>query len=210
MTSCSLFAYFLLEAGQLDPGLADAREHALRVLLSYADHSWDPVTREYHGELAPGGAVVLAEPGAHAAAPAGNPWSCSYGDSGLARFGRIAAYAARTEGDARCREVAERCAAILRRTPLPAAFTPEEIGFGIHLALDLYDLEHDRAQLDEADRLARIAVEKLWTGALFRRLPGDRFYEAKLGAGDLAAALLRLSLRLRGEPDPEGCGGWSF
>ncbi len=50
----------------------------------------------------------------------------------------------------------------------------------------------------------------LWANGLFRRQPGDPFYEAKVGAGELASALLRLNLRLRPERKELAECDWTF
>jgi hypothetical protein len=45
---------------------------------------------------------------------------------------------------------------------------------------------------------------------LFVREAGDRYYEAKSGAGDLLAGLLRLDLRLHPKRQDPGLYDWSF
>lgn len=215
MTSSPLFTYFLLKSAHVDPAYATARDHALTMLKAFEHLSWDPSTKSYREVFNPdGSAHVETDPKKipKAGDPGPSPWSIGYGSSGsgLLRFGRALAYAARTEKDETCRDAAVRVAAILQRSPLPAIFTAEEIGFGIHLNLDVYGLTTDKAYLAEAGRLAKIAFEKLSYRGMFRAAPGAGFYEAKLGAGDLASALLRLSLRLDNKPDPEGAHDWSF
>lgn len=210
MTSFTTHSYFLLKAGQIDPTNAAAREHAMIMLKAFAKYSWDEQAGTYRDAVNGDGTPNVEPDPKKLAAKSTNPWSCTYGNAGLLRFGRIAAYASRTENDAECLLIARRCAAILKATPLPQAFTPEEVGFGIHLNLDLFDQTGEKTYVTEASNLARIAVEKLWSDGLFRRVPGDRFYESKVGPGDLASALLRLSLRLDSRPQPDGVYDWSF
>jgi len=203
MGGTSLLSYWLLKASQLDPTNTAARDHALTMLKAFDHYGWDPATKTYRETLQTDGKPVDK---------ALNPWTFAYGTRGssLLRFGRVAAYAARTVKDPACREMAVRSGTVMRAVPVPEKFTPEEIGFAIHLQLDVFDLTDDPSSLAEADRLARLAIDKLWAGGLFRRLPGDRFYESKLGPGDLASALLRLSLRQEGKADPAGVYDWSF
>jgi len=184
------------------------RERALTMLKAVAKHTWDDGTKSYRESVNTDGTPV-----AGAKAGASNPWVFAYGSggSGLLRFGRIAAYVAATEKDAQCLEMARRAHAAVAAFPVPEKFTPEEIGFAIALSLDVYDLTNEPACLEQAKRYADLALDKLVApSGLFRRLPGDRYYEAKLGAGDLAAALLRLHLRVNPEAKDVGAHDWSF
>ncbi|HVX87174.1 MAG TPA: hypothetical protein VH253_20485 [Phycisphaerae bacterium] len=204
----SMLCYYLLKTARMDPANGAAREHALAMLKALDHYHWDPAKNIYRYWVRTDGTpVATAETAKEEAA---NPWTFSYGEGMIPRYGRIMAYAARTEKDDTCRAAAIRVAGLLKAAELPASFTPEEIGFGIQLNLDLYELTAERGYLEEADRLGKIAVEKLYANGLIRRGPGEKFYEAKVGPGDLAAGLLRLSLRLEGKPDPEGIYDWSF
>ncbi len=204
----SLLCYFLLKTAHIDPSDSDARDHAMAMLKAVDHYHWDSATGHYREWVRTDGTpVVSAETEKYAAA---NPWGFSYGGGLIPCYGRIMAYAARTEKDATCRAAAIRVASILGAAPLPESFTPEEIGFGIQLNLDLYELTSEQPYLDDANRLGKIAVEKLYANGLFRRGPGEKYYEAKVGPGDLAEGLLRLSLRLDGKPDPAGIDDWSF
>ena len=203
MGSISHLSYWLLKTASLDPTNTAARDHALTMLKAFARYAWDAETKSYYQSVKTDGTPIKQR--------AVDPWKFAYGGgSSLITFGRVTAFAARTENDADLREAAIRAVNIVNAAPLPEVFTPQEIGFGIHLNLDVYGLTGDKAYLAQADRLGKIAVEKLWANGLFRRTPGDKFYEAKVGPGDLASALLRLSLRLEGKPDPAGIYDWSF
>ncbi|MCX7047633.1 MAG: hypothetical protein NTX50_19380 [Candidatus Sumerlaeota bacterium] len=219
INSVPIFAYFLLKAGYADPGATALREHALAVLKAYLKYSGDPEAKTYRKKLNLDGtpyseitSQTINAPKSGGKKVQENPWTIGYGSesSGLLRLGRIAAYVARTEKDKECLDAAARVAGILKSASLPENFTPEEIGFGIHLNLDLYGLTNDKACLAEADRLAKIAVEKLFKNGLIQSIPASNIYEAKSGAGDLASSLLRLSLRLSAKPDPAGVYDWSF
>lgn len=204
----SMLCYYLLKTAHIDPSNGEARDHALAMLQALDHYHWDAATNTYREWVRPDGTPVITPETKKAAAA--NPWTFSYGEGMIPRYGRIMAYAARTEKDDTCRTAAIRVVGLLKAAPLPESFTPEEIGFGIQLNLDVYDLTGEKAYLEEAERLAKIAVEKLFAHGLIRRGPGEKFYEAKVGPGDLAAGLLRLSLRLDGKPDPAGIYDWSF
>jgi hypothetical protein len=204
----SLLSYFLLKGYHADPEQRDARDHALVMLRALDRYAWDSAARRYREWLTTDGAPPK---GMSANDITPNPWVFAYcSGSSLLRFGRVAAFVARTEKDGECLAMARRAAAVMQVYPVPDKFTPEEAGFAIHLPLDLYDLTGEPAYLEDARKLARTAVGRLWAEGLFRRLPGDPFYENKLGPGELASALLRLALRTEaGRKDP-AVWDWSF
>lgn len=198
----AMMAYWQVKAVQADAQLAPLREQALAMLHAYAERAWDEKTGSYH--------ELMTTAGQPADEKAVSPWSFAYNNgSDLMRFGRVAAYIARTERDEASALMARRAWAALKRVPMPKKYTPEEAGFAIHLALDLYDQEHDAACLEAARAYAGKALTALVRHGLICRLPGDPYYESKVGPGDLASALLRLHLRVAGKADPAGTD-WSF
>lgn len=198
----SMLAYWLVKASQADRQLSALGDKAAELLHAYAERAWDESAGTY--------ADSMPTTGQRPPSAGRDPWAIAYGDSsGLLRFGRAAAYIARARRDDRCAAMAQRALMALQRHPMPAKFTPEAAGFAIHLCLDVYDLTGEARCLDAARRYADRAVEALVSNGLFRRLPGDPFYESKVGPGDLASALLRLHLRLAGAADPPGAD-WSF
>ena len=202
MISAAHSNYWLLKASQLEPGTPMLREQAVAMFKAYDRYAWDPKSKRYCAAVKTDGTKIKAKPA--------DPWKFSYGGGGsLIPYGRVAAYFARTEKDPVFRDALIRVVTVANNSPLPEVFTPQEIGFGIHLNLDAYELTEDKIYLQEADRLGKVALSKLWAGGLFRRTPGDSYYEAKVGPGDLVSALLRLSLRLDSKPDPAG-SDWSF
>jgi len=204
MAGTALLSYYLLKAHHADATNQAARDHALAMLKAFGRHAWESEKKRYHERLTVDGAAVRGPEEM-------NPFTFAYGGgSTVLLLGRAAAYAARTEQDAECREIAVRAAAVVSASPIPEALIPESAGYAIHLYLDLYDLTKDPSYLTEARRTADLAVERLWAGGLFRRIAGDKYYESKLGPGELASALLRLAIRLdRSRQDP-GVYDWSF
>lgn len=214
IVSFPLAAYFLLKAGQVSDADPAARERGLVMVKAFLAHSWDPQAASFRRKLsADGTPFIESDPKAilEATRPI-NPWTMGYGglSSGLPRLGRIAAYCARHAPDTEFLTGALRVANVLKAAVIPGDVTPEALGFGIHLSLDLFDLTQDQTHLQQADHDARIAVERLFSNGLIRAEPGSTLYESKSGAGDLASALLRLSLRLNGQVEPAGIHDWSF
>jgi hypothetical protein len=198
-------AYWLLKASRLHPAGAPLRDRAVAFLKAYNRYAYDAGRGGYRGSVHLDGA------------PAGDalaqPWNFAYGEPSILPAGRIAAYFARFEKDPVFLEMAQRIARIAQSSPMPENVSVEGAGFALNLNLDLYDLTRERRYLDAAREYARKAVENFWVesaeGGLFVREPGDRYYEAKTGAGDLAAGLLRLHLRSSRTKDP-GIYDWSF
>ncbi len=198
-------AYWLHKASRLHPAGRPLRDRAVAYLRAYARYFHDARQGGYRASLGldgtpADGALLL-------------PWRFAYGESSILPVGRVAAYFARHEKDPAFLEMARRIARIAEKTPVPDNASAEAIGFALNLNLDLYDLTREAGYLDAARGYARTALEKFWLegpgGGLFIREAGDRFYEAKTGAGDIAAGLLRLHLRAAGLRDP-GTYDWSF
>lgn len=197
----SSLAYWLLKGCHADPARTEFRDRALTLLKAYDRYGYDTAKGVYRGSV--------NRDGTDPSAPS-PVWQSGYGEANVLKFGRIAAYAARTENDAACREMAVRVAREARATPLPPKFVCESVAFALNLSLDLYDLTGEKAYLDDARRYADVGVDKFWTGGLFARQTDDPYYEAKLGTGELVAGLLRLHLRLHPEVKDPGLYDWSF
>ncbi len=214
ITSFPLAAYFLLKAGRISAADPEASQRGLSMVKAFLTRAWDPATATYRPKLNLDGTpfVETVPQAILAASRPVNPWAMGYGgsSSGLPRLGRIAAYCARQDQDPEFRIAAVRIADLLMAAPMPADVSPEALGFGIHLDLDLFDLTKERKHLTRADQTARIAVARMFSNGLIRSAPDSTIYESKSGAGDLLSALLRLSLRLQNSPDPVGSHDWSF
>jgi hypothetical protein len=194
-------SYWLLKAYQAYPQEKALRDRALTLIKAYDRHGYDKKRDGYYASLRLDGT------------PAGDltpTWASGYGEGSLTKFGRMAAYIARVEKDADCLLMARRVARCARRDPLPPNYVVESIAYALGLSLDLYDLTGEKAYLTDAKRYADLAVDKFWSNGLFTRQTGDRYYEAKLGTGDLVAGLLRLHLRLHPEIKDPGVYDWSF
>ncbi len=199
-------AYWLFKAWELAPEEKAFRDRALILTKAYYKYFFDPAQGAFRGSVALDG-KPLSE-------ATSGPWNIAYGQPGILPNGRIAAYLARKTGDAQLAGMAKQVHRIARQTPLPEGVSIEGIAFALNLSLDLYDLTKESGYLRDAQHDAAYAVEHFWRqgpgGALFVRQAGDSFYEAKTGAGDLLAGLLRLHLRLNPKlPEPKAYD-WSF
>lgn len=201
-----LLAYWVLKASQQDGGGQSLRHQALTYLSAFNDYFYSAETGGFHQ-------WVLVD-GSDKSPSNVSPWGLSYADVGLLRVGRIGAYAAATEGNPSSRLLAERVGEIVRATGRVDQVTPLQYGLAVHLMLDLHQLTGRTGYLLDAREFADEAIELLWVGGeergLFVRTSGDRFYEAKEGAGELVSALLRLHLQITGADDAARLRQWSF
>lgn len=181
----ALLAYFLLQAWELAPGEGWLRERAEALLV--AAEKYSRAEAGYFERT-----TVEGEP----ATGLMTPWSVRYGQSSLLEPARIAARFARTFPDGPYREMALHMGAMAFAEQPPADAVVGSVAQAIHLALDLHALDGDGFRLELARRYADDALARYARNGLFVRVPGDRYYEAKVGPGDLAAALVRLHLRL--------------
>lgn len=202
----ALLAYWLLKAYQLNPRETQIWTQAIAFLRAYERFFYDGQREGYRTSVKLDGSLhddrlVKA-------------WDFAYGAPSILPTGRIAAYFARTEKEPVFLEMARRIARIAKAAPMPPNVSIEGLGFALNLSLDLYDLTRDSAHLDDARSYADAAIKKFWvptpSGGLFVRQPYDRYYEAKLGVGDLLAGLLRLYMRLDGSFKDPALYDWSF
>lgn len=199
-------AYWLLKSYQLNPRETQMWKEAVTLFKAYDRYAYDARDSRYHALVSLDGAAV--------GEGTAQPWNFSYGQANILPVGRIAAYFARTEKDPAFLEIARRVARLAKKTPLPRNITPEGLGFAINLNLDLYELTRQQRYLKDAKTYAGVAIKRLWvanpTGGLFVRQPGDSYYEAKLGVGDLLAGLLRLQIHTSKYATDPGLYDWSF
>jgi len=199
-------AYWLFKAWETYPREAGFRERAIALVKAYNKYFYDARRGAIRASVALDG-KPLSE-------AVNGPWNIAYGQPGILPNGRIEAYLGRATKDPEFIEMAKQIHRIAKETPLPEGVSIEGIAFALNLALDLYDLTKERRFLDDARHYAEYAAAHFWKkgpgGALFVRQAGDVYYEAKTGAGDLLAGLLRLHLRLNPKlPEPKTYD-WSF
>ena len=199
-------AYWLHKAYRENPHETDFRDRALAYMKAYNRYFFDRATGDFLASVGMDGVAKSQQ--------RATVWNIAYGDPGILPNGRIEAYFARVEKDAECLAMARRVAELAAATPLPAGVSLEGVAFALNLNLDLYDITRERRYLKQARRYADFAIQKFWAssaeGGLFVREAGDRYYEAKSGAGDLLAGLLRLDLRLHPKRRDPGLYDWSF
>jgi hypothetical protein len=201
----AMLAYWLLKSYQVNPRETEMWKHAVTLLRAYDEYAFDPVGFGYSGRISLEGEWLGG------AVPA---WQYAYGSPSILPLGRIAAYFAKTGQGESFLETAQRVFQIAKTTPVPDTVSVNGIGFALNLSLDLYAVTKERSYLDDARTYAGMAIDRFWVknpvGGLFVREPGDNYYEAKVGVGDLLAGLTRLHIhtnRYAGDPK---LYDWSF
>jgi hypothetical protein len=191
----TLLGYWLRKAGLLAPS-----EKAFATRSLTLTKAWDSAA------LLPSGGyrTSMLLDGTPASQNSIQPWHFAYGESSILMYGRVAAFFARVDRDEQMLRAAHRVADLARDIPLPDNAPVEGLGFAMNLCLDL-------GRTEEARRYAQIACDRFWHAdgerGLFVRLPGDRYYEAKSGTGDVLAGLLRLETAASGQRLE---GDWTF
>ena len=230
-----LFCHELLKAYELT-GQAKFRDQALSYLRAYADLGYDPASGTFWGSLQLDGTpergprlrteYAQYEPRGHI--DLWQPYQLGY-EHPLATA-QAYVYAAELSGDAQMLAVARRWADWIRRNP-PAEgcldknawyedyaqrFAPhgtyaELYGRVISFYLHLAAVSKDPQYQEDARRLAREALAKLYYRGLLRGHPAKPFYCSVDGVGYLLKALVQLDAVLRpsavsGKPEAQQLG----
>src|SRR5690606_12428353 len=164
----------------------DLKTNAERMLKAIEKYSWSPSLKNYYATINLDGTVYdstfvpVLQPG--------------YGSPGILEFGRIAAYFFKVTKDPVYLEMVNRVKGLLLQEKWPEKFVINSLAEALQFCLDGYSVSGDKAYYDKAKQLADIGIEKLWSGKMFVRQPGDPYYEAKVGSGAYLSGLLRLHL----------------
>lgn len=207
-----LLAYFLLKAWKEVPHETVWGERAVALIKSYDRYAYDAKSNNWRVALQLDG--TPAEPMQRDEPPVRQPvlavWKHPADDTPpVAMIGRVAAYASGVTGDRACLGIATRAWKRLKDTRRTGDSSTLTVGMAIGLSLDLYDLTKEQKYLDFAKALAEGAVKDFWTGEWFVARPGQKIYDARMGTADLAAALLRLHLRIH-KFRPARLHDWTF
>jgi hypothetical protein len=196
LSGTASLAYFLLKSSPWAPPGWDLAGRAAALLTAAERYCWDADRQTYRvGIDTDGRAVPAASPRTgqtHLTA-----WVAGYGTANLFEVGRLAAGCARLRPDPVYLRLAERCARLAAREPLPDTLLAENVGDAIHLNVDLYELTRRPEYRQAADRYAALALRHLHRRGWLVRRTGDAYYEAKMGVGTVVAGLLRLAIHQR-------------
>ncbi len=198
LNQTALLAYWLLKSSKETTRLLSFREEAEIMLKAAERVSWYPDCACYRSAFEVNGTLANPEP-----IPV---FTTGYGNSSIMTFGRVAVYFAQTLRQPEYVEMARRCAGLVRRAELPADYVINSLAEAVNFWMDMYDLTGDEESLREAARYADRAIADLRRNGLFARQPGDPYYEAKLGTGELVQGLLRIHLAGNSGPQID----WSF
>lgn len=203
-----MYGYLLLKCWKEVPAVQEWGQRGVTLIVAFDEYAYDPIEKNWNARVTLDGKPLAgAEPGAK---PAMLPvWNSQPDEIGVPELGRAAAYAAGTSSNREALDIARRAWDALERAPRPADGGCQSVAFALGLGLDLYDLTKDKKYLTGARNLADDVLKRYWTGQHFRDRPGSRVCDARLGAGDLAAALLRLHLRLHPFKPPR-LYDWTF
>lgn len=177
-------SYWLYKTYQIT-GEEKHREIAIALLEALHEYSWDEEKQHYYASVNLDGSKL-------ANSTIATPWKIGYRSSSHIPFGRIAAYLGKMENNQSLKDIAEYTARSIGKVPLPENFTAHNLGDAINLYMDVYDITGKKEYVQEAIKIADLAIKSLWKNNFFVRENNDHYYEAKLGIGDLMAGLLRI------------------
>jgi hypothetical protein len=193
------YAYWLFKAGAVADD-AELKQIALTLLKAVVTQAWNAEENQYTSSMR----LRDAKHGGRL-----KVWREGYSASNLWHLGRVSTYLLRETQDPVLRQAVERVVGVLDQEELPDTYTAQNAADAMNFYLDHYDLTGRRSSLQHAHQYAQTALPRLSRNGLIVRKTGDPYYEAKLGAGDFIAALLRLHMRLHNVKDPGLCD-WSF
>lgn len=202
VNAMSKLSYYLLKAWQLQPELSHFRERAETMMKSVEKYSWDAEREGYYNLLRLDGTVYDDK-----LIPV---IFTGYGSSDIIAFGRYAAYFYQVTDDPAYRAMVEKVAEMALRTDWPDDFVVNSIASALQFSLDAYQILEDERLLQAAHTYASIGIDKLWSGKLFVRQPGDPYYEAKMSTNAFVAGLLRLHMIENNETDTTGILHWGM
>ncbi len=202
LNQTGLLSYYLLKSWQLHPAFGHFRERAEAMLKAVEKFSWNEKQKGYYLRL-----QLDGSPLGDALVPVVNT---GYGGSDILEFGRIACYFYQATGDPTYQTMVRRAADMLLATRWPDDFVINSLAGALQFSLDAYEVLADERLLRAAHSYATIGIDKLWSGKLFVRQPGDPYYEAKLGTNALVAGLFRLHLLENNRADEASLSRWSF
>ncbi len=202
LNQTGLLSYYLLKSWQVHPTFGQFRERAEAMLKAAERFSWSEDRKRYYRRLQLDGSPARDEMISVVAT--------GYGGADILAFGRIACYFYQATGDPAYRMMVQRAADMLLATSWPDDFVINSLASALQFSLDAYEVLADERLLRAAHNYAAIGVERLWSGQLFVRQPGDPYYEAKLGTNAFVAGLLRLHLLENDRSAEANLHHWSF
>jgi len=186
VNQAATLGYFLFKASLYHPALQHLQTKAEAMLKSAEYYAWDDSSKRYYEKINLDGSIYDAD---HVPVI-----STGYGNSDILTVGRTAAYFYRQTRDPDYLQMIKKVRNMVLNEDWPDQFVINSIADALLFCLDAYKVTGDDAMLVRARELAGISIDKLWSGKMFVRQPGDPYYEAKLGTGSLVLGLLRLHL----------------
>ncbi len=186
ISSTGKYAYWMYKTGEILND-ADLKEIAKKLLMAYQKYGWDDEKQVFYNSVQLDGKPIESSGKATA-------WKIGYGSSSLFSYARAATYIAKKEGNKEFIEIARQCEKQIPGSELPEQYTALNLGEAINFYADLYELTNDNYYFNEAKKYAEKGLINFCKNGLFSRQVNDRYYEAKLGIGDLLAGFFRLGI----------------
>lgn len=121
-------------------------------------------------------------------------WKSEYGTSSIFSYGRAVALIAKNNTDKQLLDLAIKCEKQVPGNQMPKQYTAENIGEAINFYIDLFELTNKDYYLKEAKKYADKGIANFVKNGLLARQTNDRYYEAKIGVGDLLTGFFRLGM----------------
>lgn len=191
LSSTGGYAYWMYKTAEL---LQDdkLKETAKTLMLAYQKYGWNKEEGYFYQGLLLDG--HLPEEALKA-----NVWKIGYGSSSLFQYARAAAYIAKKENNIEFLQLAKDCEIQIPGSKLPDEYTALNLGQAINFYIDLYELTEENYYLEEAKKYADLGIANFTKNLLLTRQTNDRYYEAKLGIGDLLSGLFRIGMISEGK-----------
>ena len=209
-----LLCYYLLKSYEIT-GVEKFRDHALTHLKSYAKYAYDSEAGKFYGALNIEDGKPVTEPRIQGSPniPYGHTdlWQpYQYGSEYPMNAAQTYAYAYTLTGDEDMLNAAKKWSDVIRNNPPETGCLTDTwyelyarlfskygtfaglYGRAISFYLNMYANTGDNIYLDDARKLAREAISKLYYKGLFRGHPARPYYAAVDDVGHLLVALIQL------------------
>lgn len=186
IASTGEYAYWMYKTGEIldDENL---KEIAKKIVLAYGHYGWNEENQFFYKSVNLDGTLVEKPERTEV-------WKIGYGSAGLFSFATAVNYIASKEEDESLIELALKCEQQVAHSTLPDHYTAQNVGGSINFYLDLYEITKELHYLEEARKYCDIGIENFSHNGMISRQSHDRYYEAKLGTGDLLVGYFRLGM----------------
>jgi len=180
------YAYWMYKTAET-LGDEEMKGVAKKLLLAYDKYGWNAEDGFFYNSLNLDGTPLPETEKALV-------WKSEYGTSSIFSYGRAVTLVAKNNKDKQLMDLAIKCEKQVRGNQLPEQYSAENIGEAINFYVDLYELTNKDYYLEEAKKYADKGIANLVKNGLLTRQTDDRYYEAKIGIGDLLTGFFRVGM----------------